>query len=397
MKNTGLLATLLLCGTFLTLPNAWCLDVAKDIRPGQTLTQQQKDELNAQAMKDLKSFKNQIEQQEKESDKKAIKYEKGIAFTKGAITEKDQKVVDDLTEGALVTPNIFRTESGALKYVKILLKGDHNSFRYFRTMKTEVERKTGYDEAMESALSWLKPKKKEEFNVIVEILKTKRDYPKTVAEAALLISFTKDRSVLPFLLELTKHPDARVRCATASSLYDLGDAETAMPIFKELIDTDASIDAMHALIDWRTGNTIRLKDERGYSILVNALNNKIISTRVEAAKLLYKSKRIPKEKAKLIAINTLSSYKPMKSYGVMFDPNKEFRTIIMVPGSGVKDLEKASREWNMDQRAYHGAIFLLRDLKDKETIPVLQKFAKQTDDSLHAKDAMKVIDYINVK
>lgn len=396
MKKTNLLLTLLLCGAFFTLPNAWDLYAAKDILPDQPLTQQQKDELNAQAMKDLKRLKDQYEQEQNKADKKAIKYEKGITITDGVITEKDQKVVDDLTDGALVTPNSFRTESGALKYVKILLKGDHNSYRYFRAMKTEVESKTGYDEAMESALYWLKPKKKEAFNVIVEILKTKQDYPRTVAEAARLISFADDRAVVPLLTELTKHPDARVRCAAASSLYDMGDADTALPLLKDLIDNEASTEAMSALFDWRKGNAIKVKDERGYEILVAALENKRNRVRIEAARLLYDAKRISRGKAKQICIDILTSYKPMKNYGVMYDPKDQYKTkIIPIPGKQIVDVGLATKAWSSDWRAYEDSVYLLKRIKDKSTIPALQKFLSQTDDTLHVKHVKDAISYIN--
>lgn len=398
MKTTNLLPALMLCGAFFPLPNAWGLDATKDIRSDQTLTQQQKDELNAQAMKDLKRLKDQYEQEQNKADKKAIKYEKGITVTDGAITEKDQKVVDNLTEGALVTPNIFRTESGALKYVKILLKGDHNSFRYFRAMKTEVERKTGYDEAMESALSWLKPNKKEASNVIIEIIKTKHDYPKTVAEAARLIRFTDDKAAIPLLLDLTKHPDARVRCATASSLYDMGDTDTALPILKELIDNEASTEAMSALFDWRKGNAIKVKDERGYEILVAALENKRNRVRIEATRLLYEAKRISRGKAKQICIDILTSYKPMKNYGIMYDPKDQYKTkIIPIPEKRVVNVGLATKAWSSDRRACEDAVYLLKRIKDKTTIPALQKLINQTDDILLPKHAQDAIDYINGK
>lgn len=392
------LTTLMICGAFFTLPNAWGLDAAKDIRPDQPLTQQQKDGLNAQAVKDLKRLKAQYEQEQNKADKKAIKYEKGITVTAGAITEKDQKVVDDLTEGALVTPNIFRTESGALKYVKILLKGDHNSFRYFRAMKTEVERKTAYDEAMESALSWLKPNKKEASNVIIEIIKTKRDYPKTAAEAARLIRFADDKAVITLLMELTKHPDARVRCVAASSLYDMGDADTAIPILKELVDNEASTEAMQALFDWRKGNAIKVKDERGYEILVAALENKRNRVRIEATRLLYDAKRISRGKAKQICIDILTSYKPMNNYGIMYDPKDQYKTkIIPIPGKQIVDVGLASKAWSSDWRAYEDAIYLLKRIKDKSTIPAIQKFLSQTDDILLVKNANEAISYINGK
>jgi hypothetical protein len=368
----------------------------ENLQPDQKLTKQQREQLNAEAMKDIARMKNEMEQQEKKSDKKALQFEQKMKVSSGPITEEEQKIVEKLTEGALTTPNVFRSESGALKYLKILLKGDHSTFRFFRGYPTEDERKTYYGEAMESALSRLNPKKKAAFDVTVEILKTKREYPPAVTEAARIIKNANDKSIMPLLAELTKHPNSRTRCEAANSLLELGDADTALPVLKELIDNEASTEAITHLFEWRNGNVVKLKDERGYSILDNALNNGKPLARVEAASLLYKVKRTPKNKAKQIAIETLSSYKSMKSYGVQYDLSNSIK-ITVIPGSGVTDLEKASKEWIMNRRACSSAIFLLRDLKMKETIPALQKFAKQSDDKSLSKDATEIIAYINGK
>lgn len=180
MRSTFLL---LFVGLLFTSQNAWSRDVTKEISPDQPLTQKQKDELNAQAMKDLKRYKDQYELEQKEADKKAVKYEKGIKATIGGITERDQQVIEELSEGALVTPNSFRTEPGALKYVKILLKGNHNSFRFFKAFKTEKERKTSFDEAMESALSRISSGNKNAIDVADEVIKRGNDYPRAAKEA----------------------------------------------------------------------------------------------------------------------------------------------------------------------------------------------------------------------
>jgi HEAT repeat protein len=316
--------------------------------------------------------------------------------TASPITEKEQKIVEELTEDALMTPNSFRSEAAALKYLKILLKGDHNSFRYFKEYETEDKKETEYAEAINSALQRLEPMNKDSFDVIVKVLKTKREYPRAVSEAASVIKYANNKSVMPILVELTKHPDSSTRCEAANSLFELGDADTALPVFKELIDKEASTEAIKHLFTWRKGEVVKLKDERGYSILDNALNNSKALVRVEAARLLYKVNRLPKKSAKIIAIETLSSFKPMKSYGVQYDYTNSVK-MTSAPGSGIKDLEKANREWNIDRRAYRSAIFLLRDLKEKDSISALQKFAKRSDDTSLSEEASKAIDYINGK
>lgn len=160
----------------------------ENLRPDQQLTQQQKDMLNREAMKDLAKSKHEYEQQMKKSDQKARKFESEIKVSSGPITEKEQKVVDSLSEGALTTPNVFRTESGAIKYVKILLKGDHNSFRFFKAIKNEEERKINYDDAMKSALSRISTKNKDAIDVAAQVVKTKSNYPRAEKEALRVIN-----------------------------------------------------------------------------------------------------------------------------------------------------------------------------------------------------------------
>jgi hypothetical protein len=155
----------------------------ENIRSDQPLTQQQRDEINAKAQENLKKNKEYFEQLWKKADKKALKFEKEIIVTPGPITERDQKVVDELSVGALETPNAFRTESGAIKYLKIMLKGDHNSFRFFKVIQVEKERKTTFDEAMESALSRISSGNKSAVAVADEIIKRGNDYPRAAKES----------------------------------------------------------------------------------------------------------------------------------------------------------------------------------------------------------------------
>jgi len=153
-----------------------------------TLTKKQRDQLNAEAMKQIASHKKELEQQEELADKKVRSFENQIKVMPGPITEKDQQVVDELAQGAIVTPNMFRTDTGALKFVKILLKGKHNDFRFFHGYKTEAERKFNYDEAMASALSFITSRKKNVVSIANQVLESRKDYPKTIEEARRIIN-----------------------------------------------------------------------------------------------------------------------------------------------------------------------------------------------------------------
>jgi len=152
------------------------------------LTKKQRDQLNAEAMKQIAGHKRELEQQYELADKKARSIENQIKVMPGPITEKDQQVIDELAQGAIVTPNVFRTETGALKFVRILLKGKHNDFRFFHGYKTEAERKFNYDEAMASALSFITSREKNIMNVANQVLESRKDYPKTIEEARRIIN-----------------------------------------------------------------------------------------------------------------------------------------------------------------------------------------------------------------
>jgi hypothetical protein len=329
----------------------------------------------------------------------SLTQEKKIKVSGGPITEEDQQVVDELTEGVLVTPNNFQSRSGAIKYLRILLKGDHNSFRFFQGLPNE-QAKTYYGEAIASALSVIGSGNKDVLDLTGHILKTKQDYPVAIAEAARHVADTNDKRIIPLLQQLVNNPAlGEYRCEVANALLDFGDADSALPVLKELIDKEAYYEAFSDLFIWGIGGQIKIKDERGYAILENALDNGITLARIEAASFLYKAKKISKQKAQETAIRIISVYKPMKSYGLMYDPKSQYKTdVILDPKSIVADFKRARREWSMDQRAYRQAIILLGDLNAKDGIPVLQKFAQQVgNDSSLAKDAERMIAYLNEK
>ena len=172
---------LLLLGILLSFQDALSQEAVNDPCSQPPLSQKQRDEYNAEAKKELKKIKDQIEQQFQEAAEKAHVYEKEIKYSKGAITEKDQLFVDLVTEWR--TSRIFRSESGAILYIKILLKGDHNSFRFFKRFSSEQERKSNFDYAIEAALSRIKSSNKNAADLAGEVIRRGNDYPRAAREA----------------------------------------------------------------------------------------------------------------------------------------------------------------------------------------------------------------------
>lgn len=212
--------------------------------------------------------------------------------------------------------------------------------------------------------------------------------------AAIHIRFVQDPKIIQLLRPLLKHPNLLVRREAAASLYDLNDADTALPVLEELVEKHGDRGAMVHLFDWKKGEIVKLKDDRGYNILLKAMNHNSAYVRVEATFLLYDAKRIPKEDAEKVAISALLSYKPMREYGLSFDSRGE-----LIPTKRIDDieLEKAKRQWSSDNRAYNDAIVLLGKLKSKKAIPILEKFANQVEDSYTKKHAKEYIEFIKRK
>ena len=343
----------------------------------------------SKARKSLAETKAMFEQEWAEADKKARLSEQQLNVTTGPLTEEEQKFVEDIGDLIRVTPNTLRTEEGAKKYIKIFMKGDHKSIRWLNAVEPEERQKEFYDDALSTALSKLSLKNKESLDLALDIFRTKRDYPRTLAWATRVLKSDDDKRAIPLLKDVAHYPDPEVRLDVARSLLSLGDADTALPILDELAEKEGHAGALYSLFKG-PGEII---DERGFPIIEKALRHTKAGMRIGAAKLLFKAKKLKKEEAEKIALNILEKFKSKEEYGITFD--EKFGHILTPAaekaGANLKELDaRRGSDW----RAIAESIALLVDLKSKNAIPKLEKLAKHPGASYlenRANDALKIL------
>lgn len=313
------------------------------------------------------------------------------------LTEEEQREFEKFG-GNWESPSVFKNEKEAIKYLKILLKGNEKTIRWYKELdvagknkeETEKWKKWKYSDNIATALDAINIEtNKEGYKLAVEVLRTKRDYPEALAKAALVVKFAHDPSVIPILRELVNYPVPSVRLQVAGSLLSLGDANTALPVLDELASQEGYVQALYYLFN-APGKII---DERGYRIVEKTLNNPKAEMRVSAAKLLFESKKLTKEKAEEIALNILKNFKGMEEYGIRMDP-KTYK-IVAIPGSGITDVETAEKRKGSDFRACENAISLLVNFKSRKAIPALEKISQNPGASYLARRAKRAIEVLN--
>jgi hypothetical protein len=170
-----------------------------------------------------------------------------LVQTKGStLTEEEQRDFEKFG-GEWVSPAVFKNEKEAIKYLKILLKGDEKTIRWYQKWELlgkdretrEKEKKQNYGENIATALHAINTKtNKEGLQLAIEVLKTKRGYPEALEGAADAIRralrYPGDGELIPLLREVAIDPNSSVRLSVAEALLDLGDSNTALPMLDEL-------------------------------------------------------------------------------------------------------------------------------------------------------------------
>jgi len=203
----------------------------QEIKESQTIEPKSEDQLKQQARK--------VNSQELEGEKK----QGSLASQPNPLTEDEQKLVDKIGKNILIAPSeYFDSQDDAAQYLKILLKGNHRNIRLYKGYEalSEDEKKRDYDEAMSKTVMALNPKTEEGSQFIIEVLRTKKDYPMSMAEAAKAVKASQDKSFIPLLRQVLKTPSLKVRLEAGGSLLALGDADTALPVLDELIKEGAT-------------------------------------------------------------------------------------------------------------------------------------------------------------
>src|SRR3989338_2839333 len=215
-----------------------------EIKPVEIKPSETKEEVQSQQSSEAKP-ETTPKQQEQPVIRPEIEEQKPIEKKPSPLTDEEQKFLWKIDTGPWSTPNAFKTKREAIKYLRILLKGDHANIIPF-DHKSE-----NYSEFGDSgqrdvhavlictaihALVIQEAKPEEAIDTVIEVLQKKADYPKAYACAAKYIGMYASREgrnervdkIIPILKEAVKHTNPNVRLEAAGALLASGEADIAL-------------------------------------------------------------------------------------------------------------------------------------------------------------------------
>jgi HEAT repeat protein len=160
------------------------------------------------------------------------------------LTEEERKALETFG-GNWASPSVFKNEKEAIKYLKMLLKGDEKSIPWYQNVvlknkeNEEKWNKWHYGSCIATALHAINTRtNKEGFALAVEVLKTKKGYPEAIVGAAEAIGKglkdPGDEQVIRLLREFSGYPDSMVRLYVGEALLKAGDSDTALQILDDV-------------------------------------------------------------------------------------------------------------------------------------------------------------------
>ncbi len=287
-------------------------------------------------------------------------------------------------------------EKEALQDIKILLKGNHNSIKFYDDWDEEERiRKIKYTDDFCTVIGRLAHlKSKEGFNFLVDVMRKKVDYPKIRACAAGAVSWYgglkngkwhpdgKTKGAISVLKEIVNDKDPEVRLEAAGSLLSLGEGDLALPILAELAkagihQSTFALDKLFApeeIVEEGRKRLVvshtKLWDKRGKEILIKAL--KYSSDEVKAfAAVSLADIGIEKNLVEETAIKILERLKNKKQ----------------------KDYKVEQIRYSDYRAGYHASI-ALEKIKSAKGVRVLKELIENNDDVLlrgQAKESLKTI------
>jgi len=307
-------------------------------------------------------------------DPKREKKEVSLASQPNPLTEDEQKLVDKIGKNILIAPSeYFDSQEDAAQYLKVLLKGDHRNIRLYKGYEAlrEDERKQDYDEAMSKAVMSLNPNTKEGLQLIIEVLKTKRDYPMSLSEGAKAVKVSQDKSVIPLLRQVVKSPSLKVRLEAGGSLLALGDAETALPVLDELTKEGAT-SALGFIYHDMKG---KKWEQRGIESIRKALTYDNNESKALAALFLI----------------------GLTQKGVIKEDTRRFEDILIKISEDIlnKKTWPISSHGYSDHRALETVILAFGELESKRAIPVLRRISEHPDASYLKRRAEETVKYLS--
>lgn len=318
--------------------------------------------------------------------------EEAIVVRSSMLTEQEQIAFKgDWTEPSSLT------QKDALKYLRILLKGDPETIRWYKSedAKTYGDARFLYQTHICATIQALAGKEnKEGYDLILQVAEQKPDYPKAQACAAEALGWygelkngkwQGDKRAIPVLRKMITDKDPEIRLQSAGTLLSLGEADIALPILDELAkagihQSTFALNKLFSPEERKEDGQIRivvshtkLWDVRGKDILKKALNYSNDEVKAFAAVSLA---QIGQERnlVENTAINILEKLKYKKE--------KDYKT---------------KEEFNSHGRAGEHAILALETIKSVKAVKVLNILIQNNDDPLLQQSAKKAITGIQQK
>ncbi len=334
----------------------------QEIKESQTIEPKSEDQLKQQARK--------VNSQKPEGEKK----QGSLASQPNPLTEDEQKLVDKIGKNILIAPSeYFDSQDDAAQYLKILLKGNHRNIRLYKGYEalSEDEKKRDYDEAMSKTVMALNPETKEGSQFIIEVLRTKKDYPMSMAEAAKAVKASQDKSVIPLLRQVVKTPSLKVRLEAGGSLLALGDADTALPVLDELTKEGAT-SALGFIYHDMQG---KKWEQKGIESIKKALTYDNNESKALAALFLI----------------------GLTQRGIIKEDITRLEDILIKISEDIlrKKNWPISSHGYSDHRALETVILAFGELKSKRAIPVLKRISEHPDASYLKRRAEETIKYLS--
>jgi hypothetical protein len=306
----------------------------------------------------------------------------------GQLTEEEQESF----KGCLVPGTL--TQEEALKSLRILVKGDPNTIRWYGEYEKypnrilRSDRRSLYQMDICSNVMFLsKGKNKDAYSLILQVIEKKTEYSRALECSIVAVGlygklkngkWHGDKRSIPVLKNLVNDKDPKIRVQSAGALLSLGEGDLALPVLDELAKTGIpqSIVALKRLfaLEEREVNGVKrimlsdtkLFDKRGKKILIKSLN--------------YSSNEVKAFAAVRLAHMGIEK-KQVEDTAITF----------------LERLIDKKEKWRSDKTAGYYAIAALEKIKSSAGINVLKKFLNNNYDASLQKRAKLALENIQQK
>ncbi|MBI5695460.1 MAG: hypothetical protein HZC51_06940 [Nitrospirae bacterium] len=230
-------------------------------------------------------------------------YNQALQPQTGPLTEADQRVIRFHGCNVVTGGDIYVLRSTALRYLRVMVKGDSNSIRFYQQGRAAAK-KDGIDWYQEDMVETMffasRDYNKAAYSLILQALETKDDYPMVLNAAAgrvgmyamrrmdIVRQYGDDRPLKCLYKMLRSNKDYH-RLSAASALNNFGYHDVALNTREDIIKNGSqyACQAVQTLYDYRTE---KVDDEKSLAILIRTLTYQTTSeAKSEAVYFLTKS------------------------------------------------------------------------------------------------------------